>query len=666
MSRSLTYRLVTHVVTMTMFDELPIRCRSLFLDSSDISSGLSVPDRFAAHLPDFGGFDADVPREVYEYWVLERGGEALALVHDGGRAWGPAGVVDVGVEYARRRRVADVAAALLGTSPEPVAGTGLVNDGLDSVRAAVQQVVQTHQEFGAQSFKISFESNRHPGVECYVQGQIVEPWLHLDAVSNQFLPAHAALADTQVKALEALGWGAPVPGNGNENFSLFLHLPGQLADASNAIVDALVRGYGATGRDHWSAQPAEAVTSDLLGGAARFVPDSAEHRSTPMPVEAEPISDGANLRSQSGAQVRLVAQLSDLAGRLRAEPLAAIMYGSLELFHSNLLAWFFKAFPQAAEEVFASDLPPGIQETRDVQREHRDLDLIMTFPGKERLAIENKVFSVPTVEQLDRYRHDVLDPWEAQGLGSSTAVLLSVFKPNWIDSLPGWTFLGYDELADRIEHAMARTPSSYEAETVDRYTRVIRVLAGLAEAVIVQDLGEPADLPLELETAVGDEKLAMRLRKFRAHCVAETIAAETKDHGGSAKGGFSKGQPLIEWFRNVPMNSVEIDGAVGWQMQGGDFRRALIVSSSLSGPENLDARRAFAAEHEEWFDFAPIDPIFGSEAAAVRPALPADGSPRGFNKYDPNFLYRAKKVARPTVQQLIDATHAIVKSVETS
>ncbi|GAB25350.1 hypothetical protein GOPIP_079_00390 [Gordonia polyisoprenivorans NBRC 16320 = JCM 10675] len=41
-----------------------------------------------------------------------------------------------------------------------------------------------------------------------------------------------------------------------------------------------------------------------------------------------------------------VSQLAEVAREIRADPLARIMYGSRELFHSNLLAWLCDEFPE--------------------------------------------------------------------------------------------------------------------------------------------------------------------------------------------------------------------------------------------------------------------------------------------------------------------------------
>lgn len=48
------------------------------------------------------------------------------------------------------------------------------------------------------------------------------------------------------------------------------------------------------------------------------------------------------------------------AARIEANPLGRIMYGQRELFHSNLLAWFFDVLPGPADAVFASLARPRL------------------------------------------------------------------------------------------------------------------------------------------------------------------------------------------------------------------------------------------------------------------------------------------------------------------
>jgi hypothetical protein len=47
-------------------------------------------------------------------------------------------------------------------------------------------------------------------------------------------------------------------------------------------------------------------------------------------------------------------EAAKIAETLRTESLTHLMLGHRELFHSNLLAWFFQYLPDAADRVFGS------------------------------------------------------------------------------------------------------------------------------------------------------------------------------------------------------------------------------------------------------------------------------------------------------------------------
>jgi hypothetical protein len=636
--------------------------------------------------------------------------------------------------------------------------------------ALVQQVVDGYAVF-ADHFTVSVDPGLPPGDDYYVQGRVVGPWLHLDAVSNEFLKDGMRLTNEQMTVLENLGWERPRPEEGSVNFSRFLHVPEDQDRAGTEIVRALTEGYGTSLNDAWSLSPPEAVLDgfeptdrapaakprgrplrfitpgttvgsvDALhtllhlwsgisdaptigrtdqrghgsavcvvvdlgqdkfslasdtsreavlafldyvaqagaGGAwavvatktgkARkvvyrddaelpgwccYLPEAWERPGTLIPDRA------VAARPREIARERVDDDLRRWALTLDREPLSAIMYGSLELFHSNLLAWFFETFPDAADEVFTPGLPDGVQSVRNVGRETKHLDLTMTFPGKERLVVENKVFSIPTIEQLKRYSRDVFEPWEKKGLGLTTGVLQSVYRPDWIDRVGGWTYLGYDELADRIEAALQSETTSYEVETMRRYVRVARALSHLAEAVRVKSLEESVVPGVDLSAVLRDKKLATRLLKFRMHSVADVVRSAVKDLGGTVSAGMGQGGPLLEWFRTLPMLPDGEIGSVGWQLEGSSFRRAIIAPQSLSGRTAALRQQRFelAAANERWFDFTGLDRVLGTVGVAIAPTPKGDAA-QGFLRFDPAFVYRYKKTPMITVRQLIQATEAL-------
>ena len=97
--------------------------------------------------------------------------------------------------------------------------------------------------------------------------------------------------------------------------------------------------------------------------------------------------------------------LSQIVEELDEEPLAHIMLGQRELFHSNFLAWYFKKFPTQSDSVFGNliEKPPSENNKRAVYREKKNIDLWFEWENRQTLIIENKVFSTPDNKQLKKY-----------------------------------------------------------------------------------------------------------------------------------------------------------------------------------------------------------------------------------------------------------------------
>lgn len=138
-----------------------------------------------------------------------------------------------------------------------------------------------------------------------------------------------------------------------------------------------------------------------------------------------------------------------------------LMYGQRELFHSNLIGWFFDELPDIADAVFRPLAAAGEGSSRRVDRERQHLDLVMHWPDRASLVIENKVFSIPAREQLDAYA-SLTAKWKAE----PSLVLLSMSAPTF--ELGAWTHLSYRSLAARILDELP-AEGSYEAETMRRY-----------------------------------------------------------------------------------------------------------------------------------------------------------------------------------------------------
>lgn len=337
-----------------------------------------------------------------------------------------------------------------------------------------------------------------------------------------------------------------------------------------------------------------------------------------------------------------------IARELNAEPLARIMYGQRELFHSNLLAWIFDTLPELADYIFrdfaADDANSDIVH-RGVERERENLDLKLRWPGAAPLVIENKVFSLPERDQLDEYRGKTAR-WKG---APARHVLLSMSPPR--EPIEGWTYLSYQELAERIDLALVEFgDDSYEIETVRRYSRVVRLLSALLDTTVVHSSEESAWLDSSQLAEIDSTQTRTALKKLRARRVQAVIADEGPRVGWT-EADISHSQPLVGWRRHVRVGGIDIQA--GWQYQEGQFRRCVVLPH-LEGRSEADklARIEFATAHPELFDFSPLYEVLASPDGEL---MPRDR----FGHFAPSFVYRYVKAPDQSVEQLVAATHAI-------
>ncbi|MGO3148143.1 MAG: PD-(D/E)XK nuclease family protein [Leucobacter sp.] len=343
----------------------------------------------------------------------------------------------------------------------------------------------------------------------------------------------------------------------------------------------------------------------------------------------------------------------EIARELNKEPLARIMYGQRELFHSNFLAWFFDSLPELADSVFrnlAHDAPENTMSVRRSEREREQLDLVFYWPDAGPLVIENKVFSLPEREQLDVYRGKTAR-WKTSKVSH---VLLSMTP---LADLPAdWTYLSYQELAERIDLALEdKNYKSYEVETLRRYSRVVRLLNALLDHTQVHSVEEPVWLDDVQLHEVESKQTRSALLKLRANRVKEALIEEGPRIGW-VESGMSHSQPLVGWRRVVNLDGVQIEA--GWQYQEGQFRLCVVLPHMESRSEQAKVlREEFAGNHPELFSFEQLFEVLRVADTLIRPAF-------RFGHFAPSFVYRYIKAPDLTVVQLIEASQNIAQELE--
>jgi hypothetical protein len=348
--------------------------------------------------------------------------------------------------------------------------------------------------------------------------------------------------------------------------------------------------------------------------------------------------------------------LAALCAQLADEPLWHASLGSKELFHSNMLAWALeRSDPEGRRRLL-----PGLAESERhgedrVLREFRHLDLVVELDGHDPVVIENKTFSLPDEAQLARYASEAISKLP----GTPTLLLLSLIDPGWDGGRltaggRDWTWLPYPEVGARLAAEFSAGSRHFPDVVLAHQGQLMTLLATILELVAVQGADEPLELPQSVLTVLDTAHLTGPVRKARAYQLGQLIRQRLQDDqvrepGWPLEVGFSNGQPLVASFWQASE-----DLYAGWQLQGGQWRLALILRSpQLFGRGRLDERFEFARRHLDYFDFTGLSKGLGVDEETLLPRRNARS--RDFNSYEPDFVYQYRRLpSGATIGQLIE------------
>jgi hypothetical protein len=198
-----------------------------------------------------------------------------------------------------------------------------------------------------------------------------------------------------------------------------------------------------------------------------------------------------------------------------------------------------------------------------------------------------------------------------------------------------------------------RNANAFAGDLVEHYVELITLLVKLFDLV-----GTPAsDEPLLLDNSVLERletaRVSAGVQKARASWVARELHRAIADKGWSnirVDYGFTNGTSLVEGYavKNV-VGSNQLEEAIGWQLQGSQFRLA-VNTSQFRGAEHRKEREKYVHRHYlDWFDFTPLKDVTGA-TEAVPPAPPSGWT---FHGYNPAFVYRYCTAPQLTPSQIV-------------
>jgi len=324
------------------------------------------------------------------------------------------------------------------------------------------------------------------------------------------------------------------------------------------------------------------------------------------------------------------------------EPVFHMSLHSKELFHSNVIAWFCEAFPAQAYEVLSRWVPSRNTDVHRVQREHQHLDLVIEIPGLAPVVIENKVFSPPDDEQLNRYSSGYLKKMDDPSL-----ILLSLGNPNWDDSAfksttgSEWRFVSYRELADALQGVLGGI-RGFSGEVLRHYCEFVSMLQELIEEVGIPGSTDLVDINPDTREVLQQVRLHDAISKIRARYTALLLRQSMNRFGNHSAlefdANFTNGQPLLEAFVQC-----ENGDRIGWQYQDHKFRLAVITKTHFGRTnEQRDLRHSYVAKrYADCFYFDSVSSIIGRQIGEI-PKFELNGE---FNGYNPDFVYRYRKIS---------------------
>jgi hypothetical protein len=355
---------------------------------------------------------------------------------------------------------------------------------------------------------------------------------------------------------------------------------------------------------------------------------------------------GATVLGMTVTNPTTLHRLATLVDRLVEEPLFHASLGSKELFHTNLLAWMARTHPEMAREVLAPWLVTASGPSVDqVRCEFRRLDLVVEFAACEPLVVENKTFALPDEQQLARYSTDAVPHVP----GNPTLVLLSLGDPGWADgsrTLDGrtWTWVSYRELSGRILAALAGS-TGFAADVLRHEADLLGLLDDLMALAGVTHPDESLWMAPDQHAELGRARIADAVRKARGHHIMRQIKQRlggVRPPAWEFEVGFAHGEPLLAAFWECANNVF-----VGWQQQGHQWRLAMIMRANGLVGRGLHYRRAtYARDREGYFDFTATCETLQCSGGECLPR--ASVGPAGFNRFDPDFVYRYRRLPETT------------------
>ena len=365
---------------------------------------------------------------------------------------------------------------------------------------------------------------------------------------------------------------------------------------------------------------------------------------------------------------------------LYKNPMFRISLGSKELFHSNFLAFLWDCDKQAFLNVINDLLPEGKKinvnellgkEGLTIYREKENLDLCICHTENKKdcidIIIENKVKSIPYIEQLDEYRQTAAKP-QYKNSTAVTYILLTLADefPNIEAIAKDWNIITYDQLVKAIKQYYRKNDiESRLQQYVADYTDFIDKLSALQ--IVDKFNDEPFHNPAIIEayhkTKLSDLYLKQRGSYFICMLLNKITEAQKNNRLGKIdikQGAKSQasGKNVVDNSKNaiiylasgmnrgkstitIHIYPKDSTSSYALQIEGNQYRHMFIQSGLI------------AKRNEKIEQHLKNMPFFAQDQ--LPKLLQEDWQGRGdFNQYQPDCLYKYVTFEKTTGGQMLD------------
>ena len=290
----------------------------------------------------------------------------------------------------------------------------------------------------------------------------------------------------------------------------------------------------------------------------------------------------------------VVIMMMDNIKKLKDSPLYNLSMANKELFHSNFLAWFGNIYKIEFNWLInqllgAGSWPDEIQDY-SIVREYKHFDIcIKDSCDNPRILIENKVKSVPTKEQLDRYRSEV---------NEDLCILILLTMTSHLHDLTGakgWKIITYKDLSEKL--SKVSLADSYHSQLLKDYCEYVDNLQQIIETFDNEEyyFSRAEQNNIKLDLGIHDI-----CGKRKAQVLYQKLFKECLNHGMNVVSKYedlSDDNIFVGWgYTNLPLIEVRIKNqadAIIIQIQGKQYRHAVEYYDTKIGDRIIKSGKGY-------------------------------------------------------------------------